>query len=120
MKYDDLIKVNENFQFSVNLQFDINNINKIKEYIPTKDACEVLKFYLQNILGSKNRASTLIGPYGKGKSHLLLVLISLLSDYEECDEKTITSFIEKIKIVDEETYNLINEIRTKNIKLLPI
>lgn len=120
MKYDDLIKVNENFQFSVNLQFDINNINKIKEYIPTKDACEVLKFYLQNILGSKNRASTLIGPYGKGKSHLLLVLISLLSDYEECDEKTITSFIEKIKIVDEETYNLINEIRTQKIKLLPI
>ena len=36
MKYKDYISVNENFQYSVNLQFDINNISKIKEYIPTK------------------------------------------------------------------------------------
>lgn len=120
MKYNDLIKVNENFQFSVNLQFDINNINKIKEYIPTKDACEVIKFYLQNVLGSKNRASTLIGPYGKGKSHLLLVMISLLSNYESEDEKIINTFLEKIKLVDEETFNLLNEVRNKKIKLLPI
>ena len=120
MKYNDLIKVNENFQFSVNLQFDINNINKIKEYIPTKDACEVIKFYLQNVLGSKNRASTLIGPYGKGKSHLLLVLISLLSNYDSEDEKAINSLMDKIKNVDEETYNLLSEIRNKKIKLLPI
>ena len=29
MKYDDLIEVNENFQYSVNLQFDINNISTL-------------------------------------------------------------------------------------------
>ena len=120
MKYCDLIKVNENFQFSVNLQFDINNINKIKDYIPTKDACEVFKFYLQNILGTKNRASTLIGPYGKGKSHLLLVMISLISNYEDEYDKTINAFIEKVKNIDEETYLLIKDIREKKIKLLPI
>lgn len=120
MKYSDLIKVNENFQFSVNLQFDINSINKIKEYIPTKDACEVIKFYAQNILGGKNRASTLIGPYGKGKSHLLLVMISLLSNYDNDTEKIINNFLEKIKNVDEETYSLLKEIRDKQIKLLPI
>ena len=120
MKYSDLIKVNENFQFSVNLQFDINSINKIKEYIPTKDACEVIKFYAQNILGGKNRASTLIGPYGKGKSHLLLVMISLLSNYEKDTEKIINNFLEKIKNVDEDTYLLLKEIRDKQIKLLPI
>lgn len=120
MKYSDLIKVNENFQFSVNLQFDINNITKIKEYIPTKDGCEVLKFYLHNIQSSNNRASTLIGPYGKGKSHLLLVLITLLSNYEIEDEKSISSFIEKIKNVDEETYNLCCKVRTNKNKMLPI
>lgn len=120
MRYCDLIKVNENFQFSVNLQFDINNISKIKEYIPTKDGCEVIKFYLKSILNLNNRASTLIGPYGKGKSHLLLVLITLLSNYDSEDEKIISSFIEKIKNVDEEVYNLCLKIRTNKLKLLPI
>ena len=76
---------NENFQYSVNLQFDINNIEKIKEYIPTKDGCELLRSYLNSIIYGKNRATTLIGPYGKGKSHLLLVLITLLDDYEKED-----------------------------------
>ena len=49
MRYRDIIGVNENFQYSVNLQFDINNIDKIKEYIPTKDGCELLKIYINNI-----------------------------------------------------------------------
>ena len=31
MKYSDIIGVNENFQYSVNLQFDINNIDKINQ-----------------------------------------------------------------------------------------
>ena len=53
MKYDDLIEVNENFQYSVNLQFDINNISKLKEYIPTKDGCELLKGYINSILKGK-------------------------------------------------------------------
>ena len=50
MRYRDIIGVNENFQYSVNLQFDINNIEKIKEYIPTKDGCELLKSYLNSII----------------------------------------------------------------------
>ena len=34
MKYFDFLKINDTFQYSINLQFDIGNINKIKEYIP--------------------------------------------------------------------------------------
>ena len=120
MKYKDIIGVNENFQYSVNLQFDINNISKIKEYIPTKDACELLKKYFNSVINPKNRASMLIGPYGKGKSHLLLVLITLLSNYNSDDEKEINNLINKIKRVDEELYNILTEVRTKKIKLMPI
>lgn len=120
MKYNELVKINENFQYSVNLQFDLNNINKIKNYIPTNDSCEILKFYINSIINGKNRATTLIGPYGKGKSHLLLVLLTLISDYEKEDEIIINDFIEKVKSIDYELYNLLVEIRTKKIKLLPI
>lgn len=120
MNYKDLIGVNENFQYSVNLQFDINNINKIKEYIPTVDSCEVLKIYLNSILYGKNRATTLIGPYGKGKSHLLLVLITLLNNYNVSDKKEMLIFIDKIKRVSPELYDMLIEIRNNNIKLMPI
>lgn len=120
MKYNEIIGVNENFQYSVNLQFDINNISKIKEYIPTKDGCELLKKYITSVCSGKNRATTLIGPYGKGKSHLLLVLITLLNDYEKDDIKYINDFIEKTKEVDFEFYEIIKEIRQKEIRLMPI
>lgn len=120
MKYDDLIEVNENFQYSVNLQFDINNISKLKEYIPTKDGCELLKSYINSILKGKNRATTLIGPYGKGKSHLLLVLITLLDDYLEEDIVFIDKFIEKIKSIDNDLYSMIKQIRSEKKKIMPI
>lgn len=120
MKYKDFIQVDENFQYSVNLQFDLNNINKIKNYIPTKDGCEVLKTYISSIVNGKNRATTLIGPYGKGKSHLLLILLMLISDYDKKDESDITELINKIKRVDTELYDMISSMRKKQIKLLPV
>ncbi len=120
MKYNGLISVNENFQYSVNLQFDINNIEKVSRYIPTKDGCDVLKVYINSILNGKNRATTLIGPYGKGKSHLLLVLLMIISDYDKNDSIEINKFIEKIKPVDNELYDLIIDLRKKQIRLLPV
>lgn len=120
MKYNELIGVNENFQYSVNLQFDINNISKIKEYIPTRDGCELLEKYVDSILKGKNRSTTLIGPYGKGKSHLLLVLITLLNDYEENDRKYINEFIDKVKNIDDKLYANLKRIREEKVKLMPV
>ena len=115
MKY-----IDENFQYSVNLQFDINNIEKIKEYIPTKDGCELLKSYLNSIIYGKNRATILIGPYGKGKSHLLLVLITLLDDYEKEDIPYIDNFILKIKKIDAELYEMLVKIRKEKQRMMQI
>lgn len=120
MKYNELIKVNENFQYSVNLQFDINNISKIKEYIPTKDGCEILKFYFNSVLNDKNRASTLIGPYGKGKSHLLLVFMTIMGNYQLEDEKEIRKFISKVSKIDSELSDMMTEVRNNKIKLMPV
>ena len=120
MKYSDLIKVNENFQYSVNLQFDINDISKINEYIPTKDGCEILKFYFISVLNGKNRATTLIGPYGKGKSHLLLVFMILLSNYDKENKEYVDTFINKVEKIDKELSEMILKVRKNRIKLLPI
>lgn len=120
MNYSNIMKVNENFQYSVNLQFDINNISKIKEYIPTKDGCEVLKNYFYSVINGKNRASILIGPYGKGKSHLLLVFMTLINNYEEEDRHEIEQLMEKVKKIDEELYYMIRDVRKNKTKLMPI
>ena len=120
MKYSDFLSMNESFQYAVNLQFDINDISKIKEYIPTTDACEIMEIYINSMINGKNRATTLIGPYGKGKSHLLLVLITLLNDYNSSDEKDITELINKIKKINNNLYGKILSIRKRNFKLLPV
>ena len=50
MKYSKYIKINPVFQNSINLQFDINSEKKIREYIPTREACAILGVYIDSIL----------------------------------------------------------------------
>ena len=65
MKYADFIKGNEGFQYSINIQYDLMNINKIKGYIPTRKSVEILKEYLlNNVVDDRDKATVLIGPYG--------------------------------------------------------
>lgn len=117
MKYADFIKGNEGFQYSVNLQYDLYNNLKIKGYIPTKKSVELLSEYILNtkIKGS-NKSTVLIGPYGKGKSHLLLVLLNILSDINN-DE--VYELIGKIEKIDLNCAELIREIYGKK-KYMPI
>ena len=95
----DVIKLDERFQTSVNIRFDIDKISKIDEFIPAKSTLNVLESYLESIFEKKNNKSTLlVGPYGKGKSHLLLVLLALLQNRNDKKwENAITRFYEKIK-----------------------
>lgn len=117
--YSNYFFINKNFQSSVNLELDLNNEIKIEEYIPTSDICDVLKKYIKTVLGiSKDKATTLIGPYGKGKSFLLLVLTFLIGNKK--DTQTWIRLVEKIKIVDEELYDLLIKVKNDDLSLLPI
>lgn len=117
--YSDYLSINKNFQSSVNLELDLGKELKISEYIPTTDICDVLKKYVKVTLGqSKDKATTLIGPYGKGKSFLLLVLSYIYGKNK--DGKEWNLLLNKIKPVDSELYNLLIEIKEKDISLLPV
>ena len=120
MRYSEYLQIDEAFQYSVNLQFDINNIDKIKNYIPTKDSCEVIEKYIDSIYGNFNKSTTLIGPYGKGKSHLLLVLLTIINNYNAEDEKYIMELLNKINKVSNSLYIKLSELRTKKLKYMPI
>lgn len=75
-----IIKIDNNFQKSINLQLDIGNENKVGKYIATESSMLIENEYMNSIKNKyKGRATIIVGPYGKGKSHLLLDLISKLS-----------------------------------------
>lgn len=119
MTYAEHIQINKNFQKSINLELDLNNEKKIAEYIPTPDICNIIKLYVQVCLGrNKSHAVNFFGPYGKGKSFLLLIL-SYLTGKEEKDD-VYYGLLEKIRAVDEELYQDILKMDEQNIRLLPV
>ena len=117
--YSDYISINKNFQTSINLELDLENVQKIAEYIPTSDICEVLKQYFRSFLGKdKSKATTLVGPYGKGKSFLLLILSYLTNgDFNTDDYQNL---LMKIGKIDSVLKDMILEFHSRKMKFLPV
>lgn len=89
-----MIAASKNFQSSVNIAFDFDNAEKIAGFIPTSEA---VKFIDDAIFSTRNsgdseksassrRAGILIGPYGKGKSYIVLETLSLLYNNPDLKE----------------------------------
>lgn len=118
MKLSELVRIDSRFEKAVNLQLDIDNSKKIGAYIPTHSSMSILKEFLESIqMPDSERASLFIGPYGKGKSHLLLVLLSLISG-NTSDE--VSSLIRRIKKTDTETNAVIRDVRKRLVPFLPV
>lgn len=122
MIYKDFMKADEGFQYSINLQYDLNKYSKITGYIPTSSSVDILKSYLTSIYtDSKDRASILVGPYGKGKSHLLLILLAIVSMENGVEEqKAMDVLAKRMGNANSEVEKLILEIRSGDKKLLPV
>lgn len=117
--YDVYLDIKKNFKSSVNLEIDLYNESKILQYIPTTDLCDVIKIYIKSVLySSEFRSTFLSGPYGKGKSYLMLIITYLLSKRENRD--LFENVCKKIKQIDEELFNLIIELDKKDVYLLPV
>ena len=98
----DFIEIDKKFQNSINLQLDIDNRKKLNNYIPTRSSINILNGFLENVINNKEKANILIGPYGKGKSHLLLVLLAIL---KESEDKTTEKLLNKIEKISDVTAN---------------
>ena len=117
MRLVDLVKIDNRFEKSVNLLLDLNDYQKINLYIPTRSSVKILIRYLEEVISfSGNRASILIGPYGKGKSHLLLILLAILSGRES---KEIRHLISRIAEIDKDAVAFIESVYKKK-RILPV
>jgi len=75
----DMISVASGFQYSVNIGYDLGSDDKLKNFIPTKSALSLLEDVLLSVNPtSSDRARVLVGAYGKGKSHIVLTILSIL------------------------------------------
>lgn len=116
MIFKKYLKLNTNFQNSINLNLDFNDTKKINNYIPTSTGNHFLSQFLDNVIDkNKDKSTMIIAPYGKGKSHALLVFLNILyrRDYSE-----INKFIRKVDETDKTLYKKIKQVENK--KYLPV
>lgn len=120
-KLSEIVKVNDDFRNAININLNINKIDKINAYIPTKASSKILLEMTESIMCNKNQASLLIGSYGKGKSHLMLILLSVISlERNEENNLVIKNLAEKIEGINSDCANNILNIWNKKKKFLPI
>lgn len=113
-----LIEIVKSFQSSVNIEYDFNDMNKISDFIPTSSALNIIIDIIKSTnIENTQRARILIGAYGRGKSHIVLVVLSIL--YNQ-DRKIFRKFLERVKIIDEESYKIINNYILSKKRLLPV
>lgn len=111
-----VLSIAPGFQNSVNISYDLNNKEKIKNFIPTASALNLLEDIIQSTSpSSTERARILIGAYGKGKSHIMLMILSLLMQKElSLFEKTLS------KIKGTRLYDAVINYYESNEKIFPI
>jgi hypothetical protein len=112
------IEVAKGFQTSVNIAYDLNNSAKVKDFIPTQSGLDVIEDVLLSTADkSVQRARILIGAYGRGKSHIILVLMSLLF---QKDKSLFKSLLAKMKERNPELYDFALQYLNSDKKILPI
>lgn len=112
-----MLKIADGFQYSVNIGFDLNDDAKVKNFIPTKAALNLLEDILKSTaVNATDRARVLVGAYGKGKSHIVLVILAMLL------KKDISLFNRLMSSIDKESklYQYIENYYEGNNKLLPV
>ncbi|MBO4516434.1 restriction endonuclease subunit S [bacterium] len=118
MSKTQMIKIQKDFQHSINIAYDLHDDKKIKNFIATNEAIDLFEeFFSSTYDTSTKRAHILIGAYGKGKSHIVLEILSLLL---EKDKSLFETFLSKLKIKNPGLYeDAINYIKSDK-KILPI
>ncbi len=112
-----MITIASGFQYSVNIGYDLYSDDKLKNFIPTKSALQLLADTLLSTRpSSTERARMLIGAYGKGKSHIVLTILAMLM---RRDLSLFEKLLPKAE-TDGRLYQYIQNYYESGTKLLPV
>ncbi|TDL50365.1 hypothetical protein E2R60_22795 [Paenibacillus dendritiformis] len=107
------------FKSSVNIKFDIGNVDFIKRYIPTPSHAEAMRGIIEGFVeGNANRSHIIVGPYGTGKSLLANVIGSLVAKLIKPND--ISTLVNKFEQVDDDIATTIKEVSNLPVSYLPI
>ena len=113
----EMISVASGFQYSVNIGYDLNHDDKLQNFIPTKSSLDLLKDILQSTEDSSTeRARVLVGAYGKGKSHIVLTILSILMQKDWNLFTKLKEQVEKDPVINQAVQNYYESRK----KLLPV
>lgn len=103
VSYADLIRQEGEYNYSANIQYDIENDKKMLRFIPNETTVTLFREYFTDITRSSpaHHARILYGSYGTGKSHFLTVLTMLLGKLH-INGVAYDSFVKKIEEYDAE------------------
>lgn len=97
----EMISVASGFQYSVNIGYDLTNDDKLKNFIPTKSALELLEDILLSTRStSTDRARVLIGAYVTATG-----IVKKVDDYER-----LITMKDGTKIPMDDVYSIESEI----------
>lgn len=115
---NDIIQFSQDFQPSVNIDYDFNNSEKITGFIPTSSALEIITNIIINTFDeNRERAKIFTGAYGRGKSHIILVALSIL--YNK-DKAIFKKLLKKIKKTNYNAYQVISNYIESKKRMLPV
>ena len=113
----EMLSVASGFQYSVNIGYDLYDDKKLENFIPTKAALDLLEDILRSTYpASTERSRVLIGAYGKGKSHIVLMILSMLM---KRDRDLFAKVIDKAT-TDPSLMQAIDTYYESNNKILPV
>lgn len=113
-----MIAVAKGFQTSVNIAFDLYNDEKVKSFIPTVSSLDIFEDIMLSVASkTSQRARIFIGAYGRGKSHIILVLLSILF---KKDRDIFINLLAKMQEANPKLSTLVNEYIESDKRLLPI
>lgn len=119
--YSSYIGISPDFKSSVNLDYDLENIAKLNNYIFTSSVCECIEDYVDSVLyKDSKKASYIIGPYGKGKSYLMLILSFIFRKKNKDEQKVFEAIIKKIGLINPKLEKKIIQIQNEEKFLLPV
>lgn len=116
---NEIIEISRGFQSSVNISYDLNNESKIRGFIPTTSALELITNIISSTAAtSTERAKILTGAYGRGKSHIILVTLAILKHTYK--KNVLKDILNRLKQYDEDIYKIADNFISSKTKLLPV
>ena len=79
MELAKLVKINGRFQRSIRIDTDLNDIDFLTGFICPKSISDIINVMAKHIASTKQGAFTWTGPYGSGKSSLVVALSAALN-----------------------------------------